>query len=388
MLGSICSGCGICAAVCPEKCIKMVENRFGELVPAVDENVCLNCGLCRAVCPFSKDDLTDSELRDDYGYYVGRIKSLGRTVSSGGFCTEFLKSLFESGEIDAVACAVKAESGYRYGIVDSVAQLEKCGGLAYCPLSVNEAVSVMKNDGRRYAVVGVPCVLRAFDKACEKIPALRKNITVKCGLVCGGVPSYALIDCVASSFSIKHSDIADCIFKIHAPDRPADDYGMRIYRKDGSYIDSYGSEEFGYLFWHHYFSVNSCMHCRDIFCDSSDVTFMDAWLDEYKKLNVGTSFAIVKSQEYRAFFDSLVIANCATVKNKSDAVLSQKKLIDYKLGDKESNAFVRKVTEKYRYSGSFNERLHEEIYLEKIKKNKVKRLIQRLKNTVRHFVKG
>lgn len=378
----------MCAAVCSKKCIRMVENKFGELVPIVEENACSNCGLCRSVCPFDGNDLTGSELRDDYGYYAGRIENSGRTVSSGGFCTEFLKHLFENGEIDAVACAVKAESGYRYAIVDSVDQLDKCGGSAYCPLSVNEAVDVMKNDGRKYAVVGVPCVLRAFDKACEKLPALRKNIAVKCGLVCGGVPSYALIDCVASSFSRKCSDIADYRFKIHAPDRPADDYGMRIYWKDGSYSDSYGSEEFGYLFWNHCFALNSCMHCRDIFCDGSDVTFMDAWLDEYKKLNVGTSFAIVKNQKFGAFFDLLVSRNSASVKSKLDAVSAQEKLIDYKLGTKEGNAFVRNLTEKYRNSDSFNERLHEEIYLEKIKKSKFKRLIQRLKNTVRHIIKG
>jgi len=40
---SRCTGCGLCAAVCPTQSIKMVKKR--------PRGICLNCALCAKVCP-------------------------------------------------------------------------------------------------------------------------------------------------------------------------------------------------------------------------------------------------------------------------------------------------------------------------------------------------
>ena len=45
-----CNGCGVCALVCPKKCIKMVEDTEGFLYPEIDEKSCIKCGKCRRVC--------------------------------------------------------------------------------------------------------------------------------------------------------------------------------------------------------------------------------------------------------------------------------------------------------------------------------------------------
>ena len=34
-----CNGCGVCALVCPKKCIKMVEDTEGFLYPDIDEKM-------------------------------------------------------------------------------------------------------------------------------------------------------------------------------------------------------------------------------------------------------------------------------------------------------------------------------------------------------------
>ena len=45
-----CNGCGVCALVCPKKCIKMIEDEEGFLYPEIDKRECVNCGKCRKMC--------------------------------------------------------------------------------------------------------------------------------------------------------------------------------------------------------------------------------------------------------------------------------------------------------------------------------------------------
>lgn len=52
---NLCVSCGICAGVCPKKCISSTY-RNGRYLPTVDENSCTNCGLCHGVCPGKATD--------------------------------------------------------------------------------------------------------------------------------------------------------------------------------------------------------------------------------------------------------------------------------------------------------------------------------------------
>jgi 2-oxoacid:acceptor oxidoreductase delta subunit (pyruvate/2-ketoisovalerate family) len=45
-----CIGCGMCAKVCPEYCIKMVKKN-GKNIPVTDYDFCKGCGICAAECP-------------------------------------------------------------------------------------------------------------------------------------------------------------------------------------------------------------------------------------------------------------------------------------------------------------------------------------------------
>lgn len=46
-----CSGCGACAAICPQRAIKMVFIREF-CYPTINRSLCVNCKMCRNVCPF------------------------------------------------------------------------------------------------------------------------------------------------------------------------------------------------------------------------------------------------------------------------------------------------------------------------------------------------
>jgi pyruvate ferredoxin oxidoreductase delta subunit len=48
-----CIGCGLCAKVCPEACIEMIESEKagGRPKPKTDYDYCKGCGLCAHECP-------------------------------------------------------------------------------------------------------------------------------------------------------------------------------------------------------------------------------------------------------------------------------------------------------------------------------------------------
>ena len=48
-----CTGCGVCAAVCPSAAVEMQPDAHGFLRPVVDDAACTDCGLCTGKCPVS-----------------------------------------------------------------------------------------------------------------------------------------------------------------------------------------------------------------------------------------------------------------------------------------------------------------------------------------------
>jgi NADPH-dependent glutamate synthase beta subunit-like oxidoreductase/CheY-like chemotaxis protein/NAD-dependent dihydropyrimidine dehydrogenase PreA subunit len=55
----VCSGCGICAAVCSYDAIRLVESNKG-VVSLVDDLKCKRCGACSAACPSEAITISDS----------------------------------------------------------------------------------------------------------------------------------------------------------------------------------------------------------------------------------------------------------------------------------------------------------------------------------------
>ena len=47
----LCTGCGACAAKCPQKCISIKYDINGQLKAFINDTFCIKCGICTMTCP-------------------------------------------------------------------------------------------------------------------------------------------------------------------------------------------------------------------------------------------------------------------------------------------------------------------------------------------------
>lgn len=102
---NLCISCGICAAVCPEKCITFREDG-GRYLPVVREDSCGKCGKCFSVCPGKGHDYTSlgsgwkviHGLDSALGIFTARTKNpeILRNAVSGGIITEIISGILHN----------------------------------------------------------------------------------------------------------------------------------------------------------------------------------------------------------------------------------------------------------------------------------------------------
>ena len=211
----VCCTCGWCSSVCPVDAITVTADSL-----EIDDNICMKCGLCYSICPrsFSIEQAYKSikkldkalKFSEKIGPYVNTYSGtttkdkIKKVRQDGGVVTSLLEYLLKNKLVDAIVAVQHSEDLWKPEpvIVENIEDLYKTGGTIYA----NSPSLTIIDKAKKYdriAVVGVPCMMKALEKATlfpSGLPFF-KNIKYKIGLFCMESFTYAeIINLVKDKF--------------------------------------------------------------------------------------------------------------------------------------------------------------------------------------------
>lgn len=186
---SICTGCGVCSAVCPKKCISFFEGDLGHIYPRINVADCIDCKKCERACPA----LRDNGLREAVEAYAGIIRDKHDylTTTSGGAAQAISKMTLSKGGV-VYGCASLPATKVCHIRVSREEDLEKLKGSKYVQSSLLTEFGNIVTDveaGRRVLFIGTPCQVAAVKALFNKTP---ENLLLV-DIVCHGVPSLEFL---------------------------------------------------------------------------------------------------------------------------------------------------------------------------------------------------
>lgn len=311
--GGGCIGCGACS-VATEGRIQVARDEFG--MPQADLSGVGEADLAAGsrVCPFADESADASAVAEGLyagaphsspqigawtGLYAGRLTDTDRLLgsSSGGLTTWVLEQLLLGDQVDGVIhVGASAADDELFGFAVSTTREELLARRKsiYSMSSFDEAVRHVESTPGRYAFVGVPCHVRAMRLLARQRPVLAQRVLYHVGLVCGHGKTPGFASSLAWQLGVQPAQLAGVDFRVKDPTRTVGDYSFAA--TDGSgWVQARVGALLGAQWGHTMFQPAVCEFCDDIYAETADICFGDAWLPAYKDEWRGTNVVVVRS---------------------------------------------------------------------------------------------
>jgi len=319
-----CCSCGVCVGLCPTGALSMEFQGNGDLTPRLHADRCLDkCHLCLDVCPFSEgvhnprernvelfSGISDAKYDEDIGWHtrsiVGfrRAAELRKVCASGGLATWCLEALLKEGIVTRVAVvriSQNQEKGFfEFYSASSIDEVRESSGSIYHPVEISSIIKEVASDGNeRWAIVGVPCLCSAI----RNVGHLQNRIPFVFGLACGMYQNTFYTEILLSKSGVDRKHIVSIEYRRKSDGSPASDFRFRgtDNRGPGKEVPYHSLPYF--LGKNAYFRQNACNYCMDVFAETADACFMDAWLPEYRQEPKGTSLVVIRNRELGDLFE-------------------------------------------------------------------------------------
>lgn len=312
----ICIGCGACSVI-TNGVVPIQLDASGIYRADVSQTPEEVVREASQVCPFSDEAQSEEALgapsldpalaqHDPLaGVYsasfVARVSDDQYVVesSSGGLTSWLVGELSNSGLIDAfisVSSSTESSEIFTYAVKDA----EKYGTSrksAYFATTLNEALKVVEESDKRFAIIGVPCYIKAARLLSDKDPILRQRLRFFIGLVCGHMKTQNFGRSLAWQLGVHPRDLSAVDFRVKCPDRPSSSYDFEAQATDGSIVRAPTRDLVGSNWGHGAFQPEACNFCDDIFAETADVVLGDAWLPQYTQDWRGNNIVVSRNSE-------------------------------------------------------------------------------------------
>jgi coenzyme F420 hydrogenase subunit beta len=348
----LCTGCGICADVCPTGSIQ-IRLKEGLYQPHLNSTTCLSdkgCSKCLKVCPGFSIDLTKrsedlfktNSHSDSYaGYFEACYSgySLNQMIryhsASGGLLSQFLIFLLNKKFIDGAVVTGFNQNDKTTPYVFLAKTAEEIlyvRSLKYCPVNMSNIGNEIKEQEGKFIIVGLPCHIQGFRKRADIDPAFKRKIVGYFSIYCSSNRSFLATEYLFRKHQINTEEIKYFAYR---------DEGclgfMKIVQNKGDttlvpYLNYYpGIRSF--------FKPRRCLSCIDHYGLLADVCFGDIHIAPYDQDKIGVNSIIVRNPIFNNWVQqavqegiiSLTNIPAQTVNQSQKAMLYPKKKKVYAL---------------------------------------------------------
>lgn len=319
----LCIGCGACVLLADGPNARMEMDGFGQWKPEGPPAwMRRRDAAFSRLCPFSpaardEDDLAASLFPDAPAHdaavgrfrsaYVGHVAEAGfrERGSSGGMVSWTLAELMRRGLVDAVAHVASADPRtegrfFRYRISRTEAEVYSGAKSRYYPVELSEVLAEIRATPGRYAVVGVPCFIKAIQLLRREDPVIRERVAFTLGLFCGHMKSARLVESFAWQMGVSAADVRAVEFRIKDVSRPASTYTAMLTLYDGTVVKRDWWNLVDGDWGSGFFQNSACNTCDDVVAETADISFGDAWVEPYSSDGRGTNVVVVRSAAVEA----------------------------------------------------------------------------------------
>jgi len=328
-----CVGCGACAVVQGSGLEIRLDNlgrfqaafdrtRLGPRAPDKDVS---------RVCPFSDSSSNEDEIGDavfggsqrdpHLGHfistYAGYVSEGGYRAagSSGGVGKWLLCELLGLGLADAIIQVYPEEPSensrqlFSYRVVDNIDDAKFGSKSAYYPVEMSAVLRYVTRNPKKYAIIGVPCFIKALRLLANEIPVFQERISVYIGLFCGHLKTTKYADMLAWQYGVTPGELHSIDFRKMIPGTRANEKGVEVTSRDG--VTPIGDVRpvqslFGANYGYGFLKYSACDYCDDVAGETADVSIGDAWLPEFVSDGRGTNVVVVRSPEIKRVLDSAI----------------------------------------------------------------------------------
>lgn len=246
--------------------------------------------------------------------FVGHVAEPGfrEQGSSGGMVSWVAAELLRTGKADAVVhvCAAADDKQgspfFEYRVSRSASEIGRGAKSRYYPTELSKVIRVIRETPGRYAVVGVPCFIKAIHLLRAADAVVAERVTHTLGLFCGHMKSARMVESFAWQMGAELKDVRTIDFRLKDAQRPANWYRAHLGLTDGSST----AQDWWHLVdgdWGAGFFQNSaCNFCDDVVAETADIAFGDAWVEPYSSDGRGTNVVVVRSPELLSLVEAAI----------------------------------------------------------------------------------
>lgn len=327
----LCIGCGACTALAGSP-LEIRMDRTGRYRAAPKDGADLDHqGGYLRVCPFAtqydEDQLAagflggarDHLRHDAVGRYAETLaghvsaESFRDDGSSGGMTSWFLQRLLDADLVDAVLHVgalppgeqVTPEGGpllFGYGVSSSSAEVRGRAKTRYYPVEMSGVLRHVRENEGRYAVVGLPCYIKAVRLLQAEDPLFDERVRFCVGLVCGHLKSTRFAETMAWEQGVAPGSLAEIDFRTKT-DTDAGSYAITTVDMDGTERSRENHRHLAADWGMGLFKYEACEWCDDVTNETADISFGDAWIAPYAQDPQGANVAVIRSDGARQIVD-------------------------------------------------------------------------------------